>query len=221
MATTKTISVWKALNERKILRSRLDRCVEGKVFVDSTTESETYINGVDQKTYCEKLKSNFVSTTQLYANLAAYDAAIAEFNASHTVEIAGKKYNVSAAIARHQRIAYEKQFLNKLKSQLVSTLTDITKKNAVLLDESRINNEVQKMIQDRKLSIDDMQTSIKSLREEYIKNTRRVLMDPSDLYNKLDGMIDELDGFEKEYNEAFNRLNVTSMIDIELENIDL
>lgn len=219
MATTKTISVWKALNERKILRNRLSEVSVRKKFVDSSTESEAYIEGVEKSTYESKLKANFESTHQLFANLAAYDAAIAEFNASHNVTIGGKEYNVSAAIARHQRLPYEKKFLESIKSQLITTVNEINKKNTILLDESRINDEVKKMIDDRKISVDDMQNCIKSLREEYIKNTRRTLLDPSDLYNRLDGMIEELDEFEKEYNEAFNRLNVTSMITVDLEDV--
>lgn len=221
MSTLKPMTVWKALNERKVLKDRIQRKSNSLEYFAVSTKGSEVVNGIDRDTYEAKLAANFNSIYQLYKNLEAYDAAIAEFNAKTEITIGGKTYTIAAAIARKQRLESEKDFIDNVISSLTATIRQISKDNDTILNETKINENVGRLLAERKFKVEEIAKGEEYLRDKYISDNTRVLVDPLNLYSKLDTLMDEINTFDNELNEKFNLVNVTNEITVELEDISV
>ena len=81
----KELTVYEALQERKILEKRLKdsqasvssyNYINKVPYIGYATEYEQSISGMPRKDFGKKLKANYQSTSSLIKNLAAYNAAI-------------------------------------------------------------------------------------------------------------------------------------------------
>ena len=100
------ILVINALNERDLLRDRIFQQIGKMRFVDykKQCEERTAEMLMEEKAFCEKVKSDFQSFQDLIRNYDEIDAAIVASNATTIIKTKYGEYTVAAAIAQKQRL---------------------------------------------------------------------------------------------------------------------
>lgn len=100
------ILVINALNERDLLRDRIFQQIGKMRFVDYKKQCEERTAGMlmEEKAFCEKVKSDFQSFQDLIRNYDEIDAAIVASNATTIIKTKYGEYTVAAAIEQKQRL---------------------------------------------------------------------------------------------------------------------
>lgn len=213
MSETRKISITQALNELKLYDSKINKAISSHKYVGAAKKSSNLIGVQTKDTYLENAKSGYQSVTDLIANRNKLKSLIVKSNAVTEVKINGKSMTVAEAIERKNSIQYEISLLNTLKSQYSSAST------MVLNENKKVDNQIDKMLEgftskdtDKKLSKED-QTAIS---EPYRNANEFELVDPLKIYDEIQKLESEIDGFNSEVNTVLVLSNATTFIDIDL-----
>jgi len=209
----KTLTVYEALQERKLIKAKLERARFTKKYITSARECDEQIDGVSIDEIKRSLKGNFDSVNQLFKNFAAYTAAINQSNAVTKVTIAGKEYTVAEAISRYQTLGAEREFLQELTNQYNLVKNDVTNHNEKVLDPDKISEYIRNVLGDSKKD----QSLIDSTIDTYKKKNLKVLIDPNNLEEEIQKRLEELNNFIEQFHFVLTRSNATTEITVELE----
>lgn len=227
--STKTITVYQAMVELKLLKKQLGIETQGLSTVRQTSRGMTRevnvdfvalkpsnakeLAGMKIEDYSNLLKSNFDKYIHLIKNVEAYSAAIAQSNAVTKVTIAGVEYTVAEAIKKKENLPHMATLLACIKGEINAVQKKLIEMNAKVDD---------KWLETLKVLTNDGTIEIKeefinSQKEEfYAKNTYEIV-DPYGLVGKIDTMIEAHNAFESEVDTVLTTSNTQTMITIELE----
>ena len=211
MADMRKISITEALLELKLYDGKINKALTSAKFVGAKKKSADKVGVFTVKNFEENAKASYQSVSDLIRNRAKLKAAIVQSNAITSVEIAGKKYTVAEAIERKNSIVYDKQFLMVLQSQWVKATDDVLKEN------KKVDAQIDKMLEgflgkdsDKKVS----EQELASISDPYRAKNEFDLVDPLNLYEKIQLLEEEINAFEAEVDVKLSISNSTTYIEI-------
>lgn len=203
--------VTKALNELKLLDSRITDEIVGSSFVVATKQSEKNINpGYTKDDFKKDAIASFDSINDLIARREKIKAAIVESNAHTTVEIGGITYTVAQAIDTKHSIAYRKKLLSAMTSQYTTALTKMEKAN------EKVQANIDRLIETAygKESKNIKETDYETIARPYRESNEVALVDPLNVYDRMQEMRIFIQTFESEVDSVLQVSNCTTVIDV-------
>lgn len=206
------ISITEALNELKLYDSKITKAIINATFCGAAKKSSDRVGVVKKKEFDERAKASYQSATDLISNRNALKSAIVKSNAITEVEIDGKTMSVAEAIERKNSIEYDETLLNEMKRQYANATATVDKEN------KKVDNKVDDLLttligkdSDKKLSKEDQEAVEKPYRE---KNEFE-FVDPLGLYEKIQALESDIDGFKSNVDTVLAVANATTMIQID------
>jgi hypothetical protein len=212
--TTKTTTVYEALQEKKLLEKRIDSLNFNKAaFITYAGESDDTIDGIAMEDINKKLKSNYDSIQHLLKNHSAYTAAINQSNAVTKITINNKEYTVAEAISRYQDLDNEIKFLQAMAAQYREISDKVRNHNAVVKDPNEISKYVNNILGDSKKD----QALIDTTTNTYLKNHLWKVIDPNNIGDNFEKMLNDVNAFKEQVHFILTKSNAITEITIELE----
>jgi hypothetical protein len=204
-------TITEALQELKLLTSRISKITNGSNFV-STKRSE---DNLDADKFNKEAAAAFQSINDLIERRANIKSAIMQSNAVTTVEIAGKTYTVAEAISTKEYISDKKDLLQKLQFQKANTATMVTNYNN---DRQRkIDNLIERSLGRDitcKVSSNGDNSDIKTITEMYTKKNFIELLDPIKVDDKIKALEEEIENFQHQVDYKLSYINAITKITI-------
>lgn len=207
----KKISITEALNELKLYDSKITKAITNSTFCGSAKKSSDKVGVVKKEDFDERAKVSYQSATDLIANRNALKSSIVKSNAVTEVEIDGKTMSVAEAIERKNSIEYDETLLNEMKRQYANATATVDKEN------KKVDNKVDDLLttligkdSDKKLSKEDQEAVEKPYRE---KNEFE-FVDPLGLYEKIQALEADIDGFKSNVDTVLVLSNATTFIEV-------
>lgn len=211
--TTETMTVHKALAERKILDDRIESELEKATFCCANRSSNKKVQGVSIEDFKKNAKSSYDRVSDLISRFCAISKAIHQSNAMTTVVICGETYSIAEAISMKDRgIELKECLLNVLTRQHDAAMRKIQSQN-----ETDVLSKADKFIAELYSSGKDNTDpdDIAKAREDFISKNSYELLDPLNIKAKMEALQDEIDSFSAEVDSALSVSNATTTITIE------
>lgn len=211
MSETRKISITEALNELKLYDSKITKAVQSAKYVGAAKKSSNLIGVQTKETFNNNAKSGYQSVVDLIANRNKLKSLIVKSNANTEVSINGKAMSVAEAIERKNSIDYEISLLSSLKQQYSSV------SNVVLNENTKVDLQINKMLEgftskdsDKKLSKEDLS----AISDPYRNANEFELVDPLKIYDEIQKLDEEIDGFNSQVNTTLTIANATTFIEL-------
>ncbi len=206
------ISITEALNELKLYDSKITKAITNATFCGAAKKSSDKVGVVKKEDFDERAKASYQSVTDLISNRNLLKSAIVKSNAVTEVEIDEKSMSVAEAIERKNSIEYDETLLNEIKRQYANATTTVDKEN------KKVDNKVDDLLttligkdSDKKLNKEDQEAVEKPYRE---KNEFE-FVDPLDLYEKIQALEADIDGFKSNVDTVLVLSNATTFIEVD------
>lgn len=213
----KTITVQEALNDLKVLDSRISRKTHDKIVVGMEVRSALSSPSNSKKTVEDFRKdstSHIQSTLDLINYRKALKSAVIKSNGTTEIEVAGRKITVAEAIEYKQSISLEYELLSSINKQISQAEVNVSRLNSKIEDE---------ILQKEKLVLgpdSDKQSSeavLEVIRKDAEKNLGKIIM-PEIEGKSADEWVneknDELEQFLANVDFALTASNVTTKITV-------
>lgn len=211
--TRETMTVHKALSEKKLLVDRIEKLLETSIFCAANKHSSTKIDGVTVKAFSEGIKSSYDKITDLMKRCEAIDKAITNSNANTVVNINGEEYSVAVAIwMKNHGIEFLKSLRDKMMEQYRNAQNLIHLKNDVRLEE-RADKYVTELYSSKDGTTDS--SVIEQARQTFIEANSYDMVDPIDILKKVAVLDDKISSFLSEVDSALSVSNALTSITIE------
>lgn len=202
--------VTKALNELKLLDSRIKREIDAGSFVVGAKTVETKVNpSTTKEEFAKNAKATYQSILDLIDRRSKIKAAIVQSNAVTEVVINDEKMTVATAIELKSSIEYEIRFLRTMKRQYEASKAETGRQNLLL--EERIDKYLEVMLgKEGKTKKDDYPEMIDPIRTsgEYS------LVDPLNIEEKITTLENRIEGFQSEVDAVLQVSNCVTWIEI-------
>ena len=211
--TKESMTVHKALSERKLLDSKIVNAIDNGTFCVANKHSNRKINGVNIEDFEKNMQGQYDKASDYIARYYALQKAINLSNAKTIVTIAGEDYTVAEAIWMNNHGMDTKQMLvNELRTQYNKAIKIIDKQNGDDL-EKRADQYVTALYgnKETRTNTDD----IDKVRKTFIEQNKHELVDPIGILNKIECLEKEIYDFKTNVDEALSVSNATTTIDIE------
>ena len=215
------MAVYSALSKRALYLKKLENYLSNKAL--EVVKPVYAMSDEDAENLSKKLMGNYDSVRATMRNFYALNAAIGQSNATTKIEIGGTTYTVSEAIARQKLIDNEISYLKSIKAQINSGADTVERSNLKDLAPEKINEWVDIRIKNLypngiDSSSEEYTKFFESAKAEYVKFHTMKLVDPYNLKDKIDKLLEEAETFKAEYNEKLNVSNITTTITVDLVN---
>lgn len=203
--------VTRALNEIKLLNSRIDNAINTAKFVAPAKICEGNISpGKSKEDFMASAKASLQSVENLIERRKRIKAALVISNASTFVEINGVTMSRADAIERKSSIIFEKTLLQVLKGQFGSANSTVSAKN------SQMEASIERLVETafgkeskQRIAADEYD----SIAKPYRASNEYGLVDPLDIEALIKKMEADINGFESEVDSALQISNCTSYIE--------
>lgn len=206
------ISITEALNELKLYDSKIEKAINNATFCGATKKSSDKIGVVKRENFNERAKASYQSATDLIANRNALKSAIVKSNAVTNVVVNEKTMTVAEAIERKNSIEYDEELLSQMKIQYASATATVEKEN------KKVDTKVDELIMtlvgkdsDKKLSKDDQE----AVERPYRDKNEFEFIDPLGLYDKIQVLEADIEGFKSNVDTVLCLSNATTFIEID------
>lgn len=206
------ISITEALNELKLYDSKINKAVSNSTFVGAAKKSSSKVGIVSKDTFTDRAKASYQSVSDLIANRNALKSAIVKSNAITEVQVDGKTMTVAEAIERKNSIDYDKQLLEVMQRQYVNA------SDAVLRENVKVDRKIDELLTaligkdtDKKISKEDQE----AVETPYRNKNEYELVDPLNIYDKIQKLESDIDGFESSVDIALSVINATTFIEVD------
>lgn len=211
MADIRKISITEALTELKLYDQKINKVLCSADFIGCKKKSSDRVNSFKLENFEANAKASYQSVSDLIENRARLKSAIVQSNAATMVEIAGKKYTVAEAIERKNSIEYDKMLLQAMKSQWAAATNNVEKEN------KRVDTQVDKMLEtflgkdsEKKVS----EADLNAISEPYRAKNEWELVDPLNLFAKIQAMEADIDAFEADVDVRLSISNSVTYIEV-------
>lgn len=210
---SETISVHKALAERKILGDRIEKLINTSRFINVNKHSNEKIEGLPVEDYKKTLHGAWDKATDLIKRQEAINRAVTLSNAVTKVKVGEDEYTVAEAIwmKNHGMEFYGmlKRRIEMQHAQAVSTLAD---KNGKELEE-RAEKYVIGLYgsKEGKTSTEDFEKT----KKDFLASNSYDLIDPIHAQEKIEWLEKKINDFMVEIDAALSVSNAVTEITIE------
>lgn len=206
------ISITEALNELKLYDARITKAIDNAIFCGAAKKSADKVNFIKKDDFPERAKACYQSATDLIANRNALKSAIVKSNAVTEVTINDKTMTVAEAIERKNSIDYDEMLLTEMKRQYASATDTVNKENR------KVDNKVDELIStlvgkdsDKKLTKDDQE----AVERPYRDKNEWEFIDPLKLYDRIQALEADIDGFKSKCDIALSITNAVTFIEVD------
>lgn len=207
--TTTSYSITKALNELKLLDTRINSAIGQGKFAGIQVGKNLIDGQVDLATFTKRATESLQSVQALIKRRNTVKSLIVASNAVTEVTIAGVTMTVAEAIDRKTSIGYEKTFLNALRNQYVQATNKSIQANAQVKTQLDKNIEIMlgKDLKDKASEVDAMTRSFNELNQANI-------VDPLKLHDLINTLQKSIEDFENEVDFSLSESNVKNTIEL-------
>lgn len=209
---SETMSVHKALAERKILGDRIEKLINTSCFINVNKHSNEKIEGLSVEDYKKTLQGAWDKATDLIKRQEAINRAVTLSNAVTKVKVSEGEYSVAEAIwmKNHGMEFYEllKRRIEMQHAQAVSTLAE---KNGRELEE-RAEKYVIGLYgsKEGKTSTEDFEKT----KKDFLTSNSYDLIDPIHAQEKIEWLEKKINDFMVEIDAALSVSNAVTEITI-------
>lgn len=211
MADTRRISITEALVELKLYDAKIDKAINNSVFVGAKKKSSDKVGVMNESNFIAKAAADYQSIMDLKKNKRNLKSAVVQSNANTTVEIGGSVYTVAAAIEYKKDIENDKYLLQVMKEQWNKAVNTVARENL------KVEAQVDKMLEtflgkdsDKKVN----ETDLSAISDPYREKNEYELVDPIDLYSKIEKLENLIDTFLAEVDVRLSVSNSVTYIEI-------
>lgn len=208
-----TMSVHKALAERKTLESRINSLINTSRFINVNKHSNGKIEGLPVEDYKKMLQGAWDKATDLIKRQEAINRAVTLSNAVTKVKIGEDEYTVAEAIwmKNHGMESYQ-DLKRRIETQHAQAISALSEKNGKELEE-RAEKYVTSVYGDKesKTSTDN----IEKLRRDFVANQSYDLIDPIKAQEKIEWLEKKINDFMMEVDASLSVSNAVTEITIE------
>lgn len=201
--------VTQALNELKLLDSRIEREINNTGFVTTAKTADKKVTpSVTKEEYIASATAGYQSIMDLIQRRAKIKAAVVASNAVTKVTINDEEMTVAEAIEFKTSISYEIKLLRTLKTQYDRAKSVEVSQNQAL--EDRIDKYIETMLgKDAKGKKDDYSEMITPIRtaNEYS------LIDPLKIEEKIAALENRIEGFRSKVDAVLQVSNCVTIIE--------
>ena len=201
--------VTQALNELKLLDSRITREINDAAFIVAAKTKETkVVPGVTKTDFINSANAAYQSIKDLIDRRAKIKAAIVDSNSKTEVTINRVTMTVASAIEMKTSIDYQVKLCRTLKAQYENAMATANRKNLDM--EKAIDKYLEQMVgADSKNNKDNFADAVQPIREanEYS------LVDPLDVKTKADELQKMIEGFRSEVDSVLQVSNCVTWIE--------
>lgn len=208
--TKEKMLVTKALNELKLLDSRINKAIQYSNFVMAAKTSDKNVTpNMTKVEFVDKTRANYQSIIDMINRRSVIKAAVVTSNAVTLVEINGETMTVAKAIEMKTSIEYEAGLLRVLKNQLANAESTMNQANLRL--ESKIDNMLETMIsKEAKTKKEDFNEVVTPIRE----SGECSIVDPINIKEKIELLDNKVSGFMAEVDSVLQISNCITYIEI-------
>ena len=206
------ISITEALNELKLYNSKITKAITNARFCGATKKSADKVGVIKKEDFDERAKASYQSATDLITNRNSLKSAIVKSNAITEVEIGGKTMTVAEAIERKNSIEYDEMLLNEMKRQYANATANVDKEN------KKVDAQIDKLLEtftgresDKKLD----KEALSAISDPYREKNEFEFVDPLGLYEKIQSLEADIDGFKSNVDTTLCVANATTFIEID------
>ena len=148
----------------------------------------------------------------LIANRNTLKSAIVKSNAVTEVTINGKTMTVAEAIERKNSIDYDETFLAEMKRQYASATDTVTKEN------KKVDNKVDELLATligKDSSKEVNKDSQEAIEKPYRDKNEFEFIDPIGIWDKIEALETDIDGFKASVDTTLSVANATSFIEVD------
>ena len=206
------ISITEALNELKLYDSKIMKAITNAKLVGAAKKSADKVGVVKKDDFEERAKASYQSVTDLIANRNTLKSAIVKSNAVTEVTINGKTMTVAEAIERKNSIDYDETFLAEMKRQYASATDTVTKEN------KKVDNKVDELLATligKDSSKEVNKDSQAAIEKPYRAKNEFEFIDPIEIWDKIEALEDDIDGFKASVDTTLSVENATSFIEVD------
>jgi hypothetical protein len=206
------ISVTRALTEKKNLKDRIAKAIEGGTYHGYVIGDKRSSTSPVHKTE-EDIKSAVQSSNDKINGLIdrynLVTSSIIKSNAETEVEIGGKKMTVAEAIEKKASIEFMKLKRDAVSRNLAIMLRKIEN------NEAHIKKSIDQLVQANLSSEKEPQPNVIETISKSINGERKLYaVDPINLQKTLEELNDEIDTFEAEVDFVLSESNAITMLEI-------
>ena len=139
-------------------------------------------------------------------------SAIVKSNAVTEVTINGKTMTVAEAIERKNSIDYDETFLSEMKRQYASSTDTVTKEN------KKVDNKVDELLATligKDSSKEANKDSQEAIEKPYRAKNEFEFIDPIGIWDKIEALEADIDGFKASVDTTLSVANATSFIEVD------
>lgn len=211
--TTEKMTVHKALCELKTLDDRINKAIQGAVYVFANKHTNTKVAGKSIPEYCEEVKSAYKSACDLIARRDAIKRAVTMSNATTKVTIGDQEYTVAEAIEmKNNGVPMRKKLLDKLVRDSRDARKKAEENNGEYL-EMRADEYVKSLYGN--VDMKGASEEIKKVRNDFIAAQTMELVDPIKIDAEMKGLEEAINGFTVEIDSALSVSNALTEITVE------
>lgn len=211
--THETMTVHKALAEKKLLDSRINKAILEGVFCASNKHSNDKINGIPIADYEKIIQGSFDKADDLIKRQSAISRAVTLSNAETKVKISDKEYTVAEAIwMKNHGMEKLQGLVNAMQKQYKQAQAEINRQNGADL-EARADQYVTAIYgqKDGKTNAAD----IEKVRKDFLTANTYELLDTIHILEKIDELEKKINDFMSEVDAALSCSNALTEITIE------
>ena len=206
------ISITEALNELKLYDSKITKEITNATLCGATKKSSDKVGVVKKEDFEDRAKASYQSVTDLIANRNTLKSAVVKSNAVTEVTVDDKVMTVAEAIERKNSIEYDETLLNEMKRQYANATATVDKENKKV--DAKVDDLLTTLVgkdSDKKLNKEDQEAVEKPYRE---KNDFEFI-DPLGLYEKIQALEADIDGFKSNVDTVLVLSNATTFIEVD------
>lgn len=211
MSEVKRISITEALNKLKLYDAKISKAINSHKYVGAAKKSSNMLGVQTKEVFNNNAKAGYQSVTDLIKNRNKLKSLIVQSNAITEVTINNKVMTVAEAIERKNSIQYEIDLLNTLKLQYATATSTVNAEN------KKVDTQIDKLLEtfvgkdtDKKATKEDQA----AITEPYREKNEFELVDPLNIYDEIQKLEEEIDGFNSSVNTALVLSNATTFIEI-------
>ena len=205
------ITITEGLTELKLLDSRINKAIVNANFCGAAKKSSDRIGAVSKDAFKERCSADYQSVTDLIKNRAELKSAIVASNAMTKITVNGVEMTRAEGIERKASIEYEQNLLQKMKLDYSAATTLVDKENKKV--DQKVDDLLTTLVGKdgtKKLAPEDQE----AVEKPYRAKNEYELVDPIGLYDKIQKLEADIDGFLNNIDSQLVLSNATSFIEV-------
>ena len=203
---SKTISLNRAIGEKKILIDRIEGLTYRLTAVMIGKENGSKVKGIEQAELEKTIKADWQQLQDLIEEKGKLEDAIIEANAATKITVNGTEYSIAQALLKKKSIQSKQDILDTLKRQLAAARDKVDQTN------QRAEAEAIQSIGATTAAKGDLAANQKAAFDLVYKQKSEHLIDPLNVASLIKVLEEEVLNFGKELDFALTDINALTKI---------